>query len=130
MARPLRGLPPEPVNPRDAPAADPDEDGIGNYADNCPNDYNPDQIDTNGDHIGDACCCVDLTGNMDCDSGDRVDLGDLTALIDYLFISFSPLCCPDAANVDGDPEELVDLGDLTALIDYLFISFTPPAECL
>jgi hypothetical protein len=59
-----------------------------------------------------------------------VDLGDLTKLIDYLFISFTPAECTEEANVDGDPSGLIDLGDLTALIDYLFISFTPPAECL
>ena len=74
-------------------------------------------------------CCGGMTGNVDCDPQDIVDLGDLTRLIDYLFISFDPLCCPEEANIDGDPEGLIDLGDLTALIDYLFISFTPPAEC-
>ena len=60
----------------------------------------------------------------------RVDLGDLTALIDYLFITFTVPECFKEANVDGDPDGLVDLGDLTALIDYLFITFTPPTECL
>jgi hypothetical protein len=74
-------------------------------------------------------CCIDLTGNVDYDPADIVDLGDLTALIDYLFISFTPPACMEEANVDGDPEGLVDLGDLTALIDYLFISFTTPAAC-
>jgi hypothetical protein len=77
-----------------------------------------------------AGCCIDLTGNIDGDPEDQVDLGDLTALIDYLFISFTEPDCTEEANVDGDAEGLVDLGDLTALIDYLFISFTPPAECL
>jgi hypothetical protein len=74
-------------------------------------------------------CCVGLTGNVDNDPGDGVDLGDLTALIDFLFISFTPPVCMEEANVDGDPGGGVDLGDLTALIDFLFISFTPPAPC-
>jgi len=71
-----------------------------------------------------------MTGDVDNDPSDLVDLGDLTSLIDYLFISFTEPDCIEEANVDGDLSGLVDLGDLTALIDYLFISFTPPAECL
>lgn len=37
---------------------DVDEDGVPNGLDNCPNDYNPDQADSNGDGTGDACSCV------------------------------------------------------------------------
>ena len=84
------------------------------------------------EHIRPACgtgCCVGLTGNVDGDPGDMVDLSDLTGLIDYLFISFTPPACMEEANVDGDPEGVVDLSDLTGLIDYLFISFTEPAPC-
>ena len=82
--------------------------------------------DFSGGSVG---CCVGLTGNVDNDPTDMVDLSDLTALIDYLFISFTVPVCIEEANCDGDPAGLVDLGDLTALIDYLFISFTPPAPC-
>ena len=79
---------------------------------------------------GTGSCCVGLTGNVDNDPAELIDLGDLTALIDYLFISFTVPACIEEANIDGDVGGLVDLGDLTALIDYLFISFTPPAACL
>jgi predicted CxxxxCH...CXXCH cytochrome family protein len=75
-------------------------------------------------------CCIGLTGNVDSDPGNIIDLGDLTALIDYLFITFTVPACITEANIDGDPGGIVDLGDLTALIDFLFISFAPPAECL
>jgi hypothetical protein len=34
---------------------DDDHDGIPNYTDNCPEAFNPDQVDSNGDGIGDAC---------------------------------------------------------------------------
>jgi hypothetical protein len=84
------------------------------------------------EHIRPACetgCCVGLTGNVDDDPGDIIDLGDLTSLIDYLFISFTPPTCIEEANIDGDPQGTIDLGDLTRLIDYLFISFTEPAPC-
>ena len=36
-------------------ATDPDNDGVFDPQDNCPNVYNPDQKDTCGDGIGDAC---------------------------------------------------------------------------
>lgn len=72
-------------------------------------------------------CCVNLTGNVDCDPGDGSDISDLSALIDNLYISFVPLCCTAEANVDGQPG--IDISDLSALIDYLYISFTRPAAC-
>ncbi|MCB9852607.1 MAG: PQQ-binding-like beta-propeller repeat protein [Phycisphaerales bacterium] len=39
-------------------ALDTDADGYANADDNCPNDPNPDQIDSDGDGIGDACDVV------------------------------------------------------------------------
>jgi hypothetical protein len=38
-----------------APLPDSDKDGIPDNSDNCPNDYNPDQQDTDNDGVGDAC---------------------------------------------------------------------------
>ncbi|UCC45685.1 MAG: FG-GAP repeat protein [Candidatus Zixiibacteriota bacterium] len=74
-----------------------------------------------------AGCCVGLTGNVDGDESDLVDIGDLTKLIDYLFISYIPPVCIEEANCDA--AGVVDISDLTVLIDYLFISYTPPAAC-
>jgi CubicO group peptidase (beta-lactamase class C family) len=116
---------------------DPDADGFGDPGyvsttcaiDNCPETHNPDQADNDGDGIGNACCCVGMAGNVDCDPAGLVDIGDLTRLVDYLYISRDPLCCPEEGNVDGDPERLIDIGDLTAVIDYLYVSNNPPAAC-
>jgi hypothetical protein len=72
---------------------------------------------------------VGFTGNVDCDPTDGVDISDLTALIDNLYITFTPLCCQKEANADGSTDGGIDISDLTALIDYLYISFTPPAAC-
>ena len=109
--------------------ADDDNDGVGNLCDNCPSTANSGQQDSNNDGIGDACCCVGLTGNVDCDPGNGTDIADLSALIDYLYIAFLPLCCTKSANVDGDITGGIDIADLSALIDYLYISFTPPFSC-
>ncbi len=72
-------------------------------------------------------CCAGSTGNIDCEPDDIVDISDLTRLIDYLYVSLSPLCCVAEANCDGQPG--VDIADVSALIDYLYISFTPLAPC-
>ncbi|MBI5265915.1 MAG: hypothetical protein HY851_01665 [candidate division Zixibacteria bacterium] len=70
-----------------------------------------------------ANCGRGRAGNIDCDPADAVDISDLSRLIDYLFISQQPLCCPLEARVDGI--EGVDISDITRLIDYLFINFMP-----
>ncbi|UCC45328.1 MAG: PD40 domain-containing protein [Candidatus Zixiibacteriota bacterium] len=72
-------------------------------------------------------CCRGLTGNIDDDPQEVVDIGDLTRLIDYLFISFARPICMKEANCDG--EGAVDIGDLTTLIAYLFMSPSPLADC-
>ncbi|UCC43854.1 MAG: VCBS repeat-containing protein [Candidatus Zixiibacteriota bacterium] len=107
----------------------------------------PSGCDLNGDHLVDlvvndfdggatriwfnrtqiVSCCTGQVGNVDGDPENVVDIGDLTRLIDYLFISFEEPGCMAEANVDGISP--VDIGDLTALIDFLFISYDPLAEC-
>jgi hypothetical protein len=78
-----------------------------------------------------STCCVGSTGNIDGDTGELVDIGDLTALITYLYIPPNPEpICMAEANIDGDAEGLIDIGDLTALISYLYIPPNPePADC-
>lgn len=63
-------------------------------------------------------CCAGVTGNVDCDAQNVVDISDLTRMIDYLYVSFAPLCCTSEANVDG--LDGIDNSDLTALIQNLY----------
>ena len=107
--------------------ADSDSDGKGNPCDNCPSVSNPGQEDADLNNIGDACCCILRTGNIDCDLDNGIDISDLSALIDHLYITYTPLCCPNSSNMDGVTG--TDISDLTALIDYLYITLTPPASC-
>lgn len=74
-------------------------------------------------------CCRETTGNLDCSTNGRADIADLVALIDYLYISFRPVCCMKAANIDGDPAGGVDISDLSSFIDYMYINFSPVAPC-
>jgi hypothetical protein len=56
-------------------------------------------------------------------------MGDLTVMIDNLFITLTPLICPEAGNVDLSTDGLVTMGDLTVMIDNLFITLTPLPPC-
>jgi len=108
---------------------DPDGDGLPDWADNCPQDYNPDQFDTDGDGIGDACCCVGSRGNVDGDLEDSINIADLAVLVSYLFGSGEVPPCPNEANVNGSPGDRANIADLTYIVDYLFRSGPPPPPC-
>ncbi len=56
----------------------------------------------------------------DVDNNHFTDMGDLTIMIDHLFISLDPIEPPMVADVTGDC--FCDMGDLTVLIDHLFIT--------
>ncbi|MBN1211853.1 MAG: dockerin type I repeat-containing protein [candidate division Zixibacteria bacterium] len=78
----------------------------------------------------DACyhCCIGFTGNVDCSKEEEPDISDITRLIDYLYITHSPLCCWTEADVNvsgGQP----DISDITRLIDYLYLSHDPLPDC-
>lgn len=74
-------------------------------------------------------CCVGATGNVNADINEVVDISDLTALVNHLFVTFAPLACPAEANVNGDAGGTVDISDLTRLVNYLFVTFDPLASC-
>ncbi|MBD3257768.1 hypothetical protein GF377_04990 [candidate division GN15 bacterium] len=77
-------------------------------------------------------CCVGDRGNVDNSPDDAVTLGDLTVMIDILFISLGDPACWEETNLDGSTPEgpgSVTLGDLTVLIDHLFISLDPLPAC-
>ncbi len=111
----------------DACDDDDDDDTYDDVDDNCPRAYNPGQEDADTDGVGDACECTGTTGNVDCDPLDEVTMGDLTVLIDHLFITLTPVCNEGEANIDLAPE--ITMGDLTVLIDHLFISLDPLPAC-
>lgn len=67
-------------------------------------------------------------GNVDCDPNGGWDISDLSRLIDYLYISYSPLCCPESADWNGDGK--VDIEDIVRCIEFLYICFgCLPANC-
>jgi hypothetical protein len=96
---------------------DEDDDGIPDYADNCPTDYNPNQEDTyppQGNNIGDACDCE---GNFDCDQDvDGVEVTEF--LLHFGRGGYSSPCtngtlCSGDFICDGD----VDAEDVTLFLE-------------
>jgi len=82
-------------------------------------------------------CCVDRVGDANSTGDDEPTIGDISTLIDHLFISQTPLRCYEEADVNqsgGESPTTTDItiGDISTLIDYLFI--TGPslglADCL
>jgi sugar lactone lactonase YvrE len=108
---------------------DTDADGVGDECDNCLYRPNPDQLDGDEDGIGDACesCCVGQVGDANASGDDAPTIGDVTVMIDMLFINGTEVACVAEAdvNVSGglDPTPAdVTIGDVTMLIDHLFIT--------
>jgi hypothetical protein len=69
------------------------------------------------------------TGNTDCDADGKMNLSDITRLIDRVYLSKTSLCCEENGNVDGDAEGKLNLSDITKLIDHIYLSKDPTASC-
>ncbi|MEW5795686.1 MAG: M1 family aminopeptidase [Candidatus Zixiibacteriota bacterium] len=80
-------------------------------------------------------CCSGQVGDVNGEGGDEPTIGDITMLIDLLFITGSvPDCLTEAdVNQSGGPEPTVgdiSIGDVTILIDHVFISGVELPNCL
>jgi hypothetical protein len=74
-------------------------------------------------------CCVGRVGDANGLGGDEPTIGDISSMIDALFISgnSSPIACIDEADINqsGGAAPIYDditIGDISILIDYLFIT--------
>ncbi|MEM7083603.1 MAG: thrombospondin type 3 repeat-containing protein [Pseudomonadota bacterium] len=87
-----------------APPADTDADGVGDLTDNCTLVPNPDQIDTNGDGIGNRC---DADVNNDC-------------IINFIDISmFTPRFNTATGDPGYDPDYDIDSSGSLNFVDYI-----------
>ncbi|HVP07312.1 MAG TPA: hypothetical protein VMS71_05665, partial [Candidatus Acidoferrum sp.] len=72
------------------------------------------------DYLLGSGCCQGMTGNINADPDNQVDITDLQYLLDYLFLDLQPPACRSEANTDGDPNGIIDISDVATLLDYLF----------
>lgn len=92
------------------------------------NDYTGETFQSFGDGFVLARdCCVGMRGNIDGSLNDTPDIGDLTLLVDYLFITFETTSCHNEASLDGVPG--IDIADLTLLVEHLYITFADLPSC-
>ena len=80
-------------------------------------------------------CCTGKVGNVNGIGDDEPTIGDVSLLIDFLFISGAPPACIAEADVNqsGGSTPLrkdITIGDIAMLIDHLFISGAPLLNCL
>jgi PKD repeat protein len=78
-----------------------------------------------------ACsgCCHGLTGNINGDPDDRIDVSDLVFLVDYMFSGGDQPPCSAEASVDGDLFQHIDITDLVYLVSYMFSGGPAPIHC-
>ncbi len=75
-------------------------------------------------------CCEGLRGDVNGLGGETPTLGDVSVLIDHLFIDRVVLpACVEEANVYAPYITEIDIDDVHVLIDHLFINLGPLADC-
>ena len=76
---------------------------------------------------GGGGCCIGITGNVDNDGSDAIDISDLVYLVDYMFNGGpAPFCFEEA---DMDISGGIDISDLVYLVDYMFVGGSAPKDC-
>ena len=105
---------------------DPDGDGLTYLYDNCPNAYNPAQVDVDGDGVGDACdpcnALAAVLGNVNLDASGEdyipiIDVADVLAFSDLL--NDTGLPPNDCQQVDLLADGIVNDWDLLVLVDLV-----------
>jgi subtilisin family serine protease len=79
--------------------------------------------------VGDIACCAGQVGDVNGTGGDEPTIGDISCLIDYLFIHYvTSFECFGEADINQDM--VISIADVSVLIDNLFISGKPLNACL
>ena len=99
---------------------DADEDGVMDDADNCIEDYNPNQMDVDQDGIGDIC---DACNNVIWTGGDvnadlELSIEDILILVDVVLGENESQCAYEAGdiNIDG----VLNILDVIGLVQNIF----------
>lgn len=82
-------------------------------------------------------CCAGRVGDVNALGGDEPTIGDISALIDLLFISGARPDCLEESDVNLSGTQIappldwddITIGDISMLIDYIFISQPTLPDC-
>lgn len=79
-------------------------------------------------------CCTGVVGDANLDGGYEPTVGDISTIIDHLFISGVTLQCLEEADANQSgglqpTEQDITIGDISVIIDHLFISGVPLRDC-
>ena len=99
---------------------DMDADGVMDDADNCIEDYNPNQIDVDQDGIGDIC---DACNNVIWTGGDvnadlELSIEDILILVDVVLGENESQCAYEAGDITMDG--VLNILDVIGLVQYIF----------
>ena len=99
---------------------DMDADGVMDDADNCIEDYNPNQIDVDQDGIGDIC---DACNNVIWTGGDvnadlELSIEDILILVDVVLGENDSQCAYEAGDITMDG--VLNILDVIGLVQYIF----------
>jgi hypothetical protein len=76
---------------------------------------------------GHTDCGFGMAGNVNNSASEMPSIGDVSMLVDSLYVSHGQLGCTKEADCNSDGS--VSIGDIQLLIDYLFITYAPLAAC-
>jgi hypothetical protein len=91
---------------------DDDADGLCDGADNCPDDFNPNQFDGDGDGVGGICDNCPQAPNADQTDTDLDGVGDACDWCP----GFDDAYCPNGTPADVNADGVVDIDDLVAVM--------------
>jgi outer membrane protein assembly factor BamB len=77
----------------------------------------------------DASCCIGMTGNIDGDELQEINITDLIFLVTYMFQKGPAPTCMLEADIDGDHATQPNITDLIALVMYMFQNGPLPSDC-
>ncbi len=115
------------------PPPDSDGDGVPDQGDNCPYNYNPDQIDSDADGLGDACDNCPVTPNLDQADADHDGIGDPCDNCPYSYNTNQNDADEDGLgdacdNCPMDPENDADQDGVCGNLDNCPYVFNPLQE--
>ncbi len=106
------------------PFDDEDEDGLTGLCDNCPDVANPDQTDSNGNGIGDACDGIGPFVRGDDNADGQVNISDPQASLNWQFLGGPEPPCLAAADTNRDGD--VNITDASYSLNFQFLGGPPP----